>query len=850
MNKLTCATLLAAAASFAGGCIDSSGADPGVAPGADDPALSSTSTPVALGPLVPDIADVAELGHSRPRLVARAVLPAATFASGPTSGQLIAPMSNGVPAPFLDKQPVQGFSAVLADGHGKFLAMADNGYGALENSADFNLRVYRIRPHFATAWGGAGDIDVLGHIELSDPDHQVPFAIVNEFSAERVLTGADFDIESLQRAPDGTLWFGDEFGPFLLHTDANGRVLAPPIALPDPAGGAIRSPQNPYQEESSPVRLMNAFRAHAQRHGGKRAPVVSPWDPMLVDGDASTFIDNREAPPQGSGLPPASSEIFDVAALHAAGYPVVPYTVNEPARMKQLIDLKVDGLISDRPDLLYQAIAAYDRDGDGHGGDLLDADGLIDISKIDAQGHRGGRNLRPENTLPAFEAGLDNLVTTLELDIGLTRDLVPVIDHDPHVQAQKCRRADGGAYEASGEVLLRDLYAWQLQTQYVCDKVFRGPTQLNDAALSPVAVAFRASRPWLADIYAMPTLYQLFDFVDFYVDYYTRGAGAAQPDAARRARNAARVRFNIETKINPRAQFVARTEGPDTFAAVVGFAIATRGLSARADVQSFDFRSLLRVQEWFPSIRTVYLFGDFPIFADPSIEGSDDGTNLQGESAGGNTPWMAGLAWPYRVTARTSPPRARRSGGFEGMAISPDGKKLYPLLEQPLTGDDGKTLRMFEYDLVAHAWVGGSRTYTLDARGTNIGDFVLFTPTRGLVIERDGSQGDLDGFKHIFRVDLGAPGSAVSKRALVDLMHLWDPFRIGAATLPGDVGAGSTDFAFPFTTIEDVVVLGPTQIGVLNDNNFPFSVGRHVGQSRPDDEEFIVVDVGLGLLLP
>ena len=32
-------------------------------------------------------------------------------------------------------------------------------------------------------------------------------------------------------------------------------------------------------------------------------------------------------------------------------------------------------------------------------------------------------------------------------------------------------------------------------------------------------------------------------------------------------------------------------------------------------------------------------------------------------------------------------------------------------------------------------------------------------------------------------------------------------------------------------------------LGVLNDNNFPFSVGRHVGAGQPDDNEFIVIEL-------
>jgi len=115
-------------------------------------------------------------------------------------------------------------------------------------------------------------------IELSDPNHQVAFAITNEFTSKRVLTGADFDIESFQKAPDGTFWFGDEFGPFLLHTDARGVLLETPIPLPnfDKPGQEIRSPQNPFNEEGTTVRIMNAIARHALLHGNTKKPALSP----------------------------------------------------------------------------------------------------------------------------------------------------------------------------------------------------------------------------------------------------------------------------------------------------------------------------------------------------------------------------------------------------------------------------------------------------------------------------------------------------------------------------------------------------------------------------------------------
>lgn len=444
-------------------------------------------------------------------LVGRAVLPAATFAKGPTSGQQLgANPVNGQPVPFVNKQPVQGFSAIHKNRDGTFLVMSDNGFGSLENSADYNLRVYTIRPDFETPNGGSGTINVESFIELHDPNGHVPFAITNEFTERRVLTGADFDIESMQKAQDGTLWFGDEFGPFLLHTDSRGKVLEAPIPLPDfdNPGKEIRSPQNPLSEEASAVRIMNAARAHSRRHGGKKVPVFSPNDVLLDDSNANTFVANRQSPPAGSGLEAASSEIFNVASIKNAGYQVVTWTVNDKTRMLELMKLGVNGIISDRPDLLRQALQEFDANNDSVPGDYLDADGLVDISKFDAQGYRGGRSLRPENTLPAMEVGLDNLMSTLETDAGITADLVPLLDHDPYIEAAKCRLASGSPYTLANQLLVKTLTVAQIQSTssgFICDKLLPDrPDQKNDLALSPVSVAFAASKS--VQPYVKPTV--------------------------------------------------------------------------------------------------------------------------------------------------------------------------------------------------------------------------------------------------------------------------------------------------------------------------------------------------------
>lgn len=200
---------------------------------------------------------VAALPAAGAELIGYAVLHADTFAPGPPSGAFSRSGERG--APRFPAQPVQGFSAIKPLGGGAFLVLADNGFGLKKNSPDFLLRLYTLRPDLRTAAGGTGSIAVdYAFIPLRDPDRQVNFLLVNENTAERLLTGADFDPESLVVARDGSLWVGEEFGPFLLHFDATGRLLAPPIPVPDPRPGKdpaqdlIRSPDNPFLSPPQP----------------------------------------------------------------------------------------------------------------------------------------------------------------------------------------------------------------------------------------------------------------------------------------------------------------------------------------------------------------------------------------------------------------------------------------------------------------------------------------------------------------------------------------------------------------------------------------------------------------------
>lgn len=206
---------------------------------------------------------------------------------------------------------------------------------------------------------------------------------------------------------------------------------------------------------------------------------------------------------------------------------------------------------------------------------------------------------------------------------------------------------------------------------------------------------------------------------------------------------------------------------------------------------------------------------------------------------------MPGVYAPQHkdVVAGTAVANLGSSGGFEGMALSADGRTLWTLLEKTVAGDPDKTLRINAFDIEAEAYTGTQYLYPLQAEGTAIGDMVAVDATRFIVIERNGDTATSGTpFKKLYLIDIAglASGATVAKTELVDLMNLADPDDLN--------GDGSTVFTLPYVTIEDVLVLNARTLLVANDNNFPYGGGR---EPASDNTELLRITLpeGLGVCL-
>ncbi|CAJ1510013.1 glycerophosphodiester phosphodiesterase [[Mycobacterium] holstebronense] len=188
-------------------------------------------------------------------------------------------------------------------------------------------------------------------------------------------------------------------------------------------------------------------------------------------------------------------------------------------------------------------------------------------SAFDLQAHRGGRGETTEESLRAFAKSLELGVSTLELDIVLTRDAQPLVWHDPVIEPAKC--ADTGP-----------AFAGDPDYPYVGKRV---------AELT------------LAQIRTLDCGHLLPEFPD--AEVVPGNVIATLPEVFALAGHAG-VRYNIETKVD--------ADNQQQIVDVILAAVRAAGKQDAVEIQSFDWRTLPLVRAAEPAIPLVALWEQGP----------------------------------------------------------------------------------------------------------------------------------------------------------------------------------------------------------------------------------------------
>lgn len=195
------------------------------------------------------------------------------------------------------------------------------------------------------------------------------------------------------------------------------------------------------------------------------------------------------------------------------------------------------------------------------------------LDDFDIQGHRGCRGLYPENTLAGFKYAMEEIgVDTLELDVGITKDMVLVVNHDTYLNPERTMK--DGVFIAEKN-FIKDLTLEQLK-EYSVGKLrnrfsFYKQKQLEDEK--------------------MPTLQEVIDLVkDF------------------NSQSEKQVNLNVETKVNVLAP--DETHPPEVFVQLLLEIIEENNIEEIISIQSFYWKTIMDVKEQAPHIETVALLSN------------------------------------------------------------------------------------------------------------------------------------------------------------------------------------------------------------------------------------------------
>jgi glycerophosphoryl diester phosphodiesterase len=182
---------------------------------------------------------------------------------------------------------------------------------------------------------------------------------------------------------------------------------------------------------------------------------------------------------------------------------------------------------------------------------------------IDLQGHRGSRGLMPENTIEAMLEAIKWGVTTLEMDVVITKDKQVVLSHEPFMNLEIATPPNGISSSRNS----KDFNIYQMSYE--------------DVSKWDVGSKFNAKFPEQRKIKVhKPLLKDLIAAVEAYIN----------------ANHLPQVAYNIETKISPDTDELFHP-GPVEFVDLLTKVLIDAGIENRTTIQSFDPRSLVELHK-------------------------------------------------------------------------------------------------------------------------------------------------------------------------------------------------------------------------------------------------------------
>ncbi|ROH94086.1 glycerophosphodiester phosphodiesterase [Chryseobacterium cucumeris] len=199
---------------------------------------------------------------------------------------------------------------------------------------------------------------------------------------------------------------------------------------------------------------------------------------------------------------------------------------------------------------------------------------LYSSQSFDKQAHRGGKSLYPENTIPAMKNALKMNVTTLEMDLAITRDKKVILSHDAFLSPELVTKPDG-TYIRKDSGFYYKIY----EIPYAKIKTFDvGLKKLNNY---PDQKKMKAQKPLFSDV------------IDA-CEAYARELKRPLPF------------YNIETKTRPFSDNIFHPE-PKEFVDLMMKIIVEKNIQDRVIIQSFDPRTLEILHKEYPKIMTALL---------------------------------------------------------------------------------------------------------------------------------------------------------------------------------------------------------------------------------------------------